>query len=174
MSDYRTKIAALILIVFASLSPDDGTAQSGGGFEITEAVIAAGGGSSSNGIFEIETTLAQPASGGPMNGAPFSVTSGFWTFTPLAPTAAQAVISGRVRSMDGNGINNAVLYLQTALGEIYITRSSSFGYYMFEGIEIGQTVFITVEHKQFTFEPRSVMVVDSVSDFDFQPIQNPN
>ena len=174
MSNYRSKIAALVLVVFASLSPDDGTAQSGGGFEITEAVIAAGGGSSSNGIFEVETTLAQAASGGPMNGAPFSVTSGFWTFTPLAPTAAQAVISGRVRNLDGTGINNAVLFLQTALGEIYMTRSSSFGYFMFEGIEIGQTVFITVEHKQFVFEPQSVTVNDSVSDLDFQPIQSLN
>ena len=156
----------LLIFVFGFVA----TAQSGGGFEITEATIAGGGGPISNADISIESTLAQAASGGQLNGGPFSVTSGFWTFTPLAPTAAQAVISGRVTSLDGNGINNAVLFLQTALGEIYVARSSSFGYYMFEGIEIGQTVFITVEHKQFAFEPRTVIVVDSVSDLDFYPM----
>ena len=53
-----------------------------------------------------------------------------------------------------------------------MTRSSPFGYYIFEEVEVGQTVFITVEHKQFTFEPRSVMVIESISDLDFQPVQN--
>ena len=160
-------VRSLVLVFVLGIAA---VAQSGGGFEITEGVIAGGGGPVSNADISVDSTLAQPASGGPLNGAPFSVTSGFWTFTPLAPTAAQAVISGRVRSLDGNGINNAVLFLQTSLGDIYMTRSSSFGYYMFEGIEIGQTVFITVEHKQFAFEPRSVMVIDSVSDLDFQPL----
>ena len=160
-------LAVLLLSIAAA-------AQSGGGFEITEGAIASGAGTASNAEFTVDSTLAQPLAGGPLSGAPFAVTSGFWTFSPLAPTASQAVISGRVRSVDGNGIYNAVLFLQTSLGQIHMSRSSPFGYYIFEGIEVGQTVFITVEHKQFTFEPRSVMVVDSISDLDFQPIQNLN
>ena len=164
------QVALLILSVL--ILGVTAAAQSGGGFEITEAAISSGAGTSSNAGVTVDSTLAQPLSGGPMNGAPFAVTSGFWTFSPLAPTASQAIISGRVRSLDGTGIYNAVLFLQTSLGQIYMTRSSPFGYYIFEEVEVGQTVFITVEHRQFTFEPRSVMVIDSISDLDFQPVQN--
>jgi hypothetical protein len=50
---------------------------------------------------------------------------------------------------------------------MYVSRSAAFGYYMFEEIEAGQTVFISVEHKLYTFSGQTVMVVDSISDLDF-------
>lgn len=48
-----------------------------------------------------------------------------------------------------------------------MARSAVFGYYMFEGVIASQSVFITVEHKQFVFEPRTVLVSDNVTDLDF-------
>ena len=164
----KSIVVRTVVTALAVLSLTSGAAmQSGGGFEITEAVVAAGGGSASAGNVEVDSTLGQPAADGAMGGGIFGLTSGFWSYTALAPTAAQASISGRVVDRNGAPVNNAVLYLQTQDGLFFISRSSPFGYYMFEEITIGQSVFITVQHKRFTFEPRSVMVADNVTEFDF-------
>ena len=160
------KKTSIIVLTILSLTYTAFT-QSGGGFEITEAVIAAGGGSSSAVDVGLDATLGQPIAGGPVGSGDFSITSGFWNYSALAPTAAMASISGRVLTAGGTGVNNALVYVQTQNGEILVARSSSFGYYLFEGIEIGQTVFMTVEHKRFTFEPRTVTVTDNVTDLNF-------
>ncbi len=142
-------------------------AQSGGGFEITEAVVAGGGASASNGGTELDSTFGQPASGDALLGGSFAVTSGFWNYVPLVPTAAAVAISGRVATSSGAAVSNAVLFLQTQDGQIRIARSAAFGYFMFEEVIAGQSVFITVEHKNFVFEPRTVLVSDNVTDLDF-------
>ena len=155
--------AAVSLLALTSQA----TAQSGGIFEIKDANIGGGAASSSANGFELDGSVGQPAAGGALVGQPFGLTSGFWTFTPLAPTAAQASVSGRVVTDSGQPIASSVLYLQTQAGEIFVSRSSPFGYYLFEGITAGQSVFITVEHKRFSFKPRAVMVTDSITDLDF-------
>ncbi len=156
------KIAILILVMAIS-----GVGQSGGNFVITQAVIAGGGDRSSAGNFEVDVTIGQPEAGQALGSGPFAVTSGFWNYTSLAPTAAGVMISGRVMAVDGTGISNAQMFLQTQDGQIVVSRSGSFGYYLFENVEVGQAVFITVEHKLYSFAPQSVMVLDSVSDLDF-------
>lgn len=155
------------LIVFAASAPV--AAQSGNGFEITEAVVATGGTSSAGGIFEVDSTLGQPVLGEPSGFGTFALTSGFWNYTPLAPTAAPVSISGRVMTPTGAGLFNAILYLQTQDGETLATRSGSFGYYMFDGIAAGQTVFISVESKRYTYSPRTIRLADVVTDLDFTP-----
>jgi hypothetical protein len=86
--------------------------------------------------------------------------------TVLGPTAAQLTISGRVRAPDGRAISQAVLSLQTQNGDVLMTRSSAFGYYMFQGVMAGQTVILTVRHKGYTFQPRVVTVIDEVTSLD--------
>ena len=165
---HRKTIAAIFrCFAFAISFTVAVAAQSGGGFEITGTVIGAGGTTASNGNIELESTIGQSVAGDIIGNGPFAVTSGFWNFTPLAPTAAHVSISGRVLSSSGIPISSAELFLQLQNGEIYLARSSSFGYYLFEGIAAGQSVFITVEHKRFTFEPRTVMVADNVTELDF-------
>ena len=151
----------LILLAIAT------QAQSGGQFEVTESVVGTGGGSSSGGIFELEDTVGQPAAGGAIGSEPFSVTSGFWNYTALAPTAAGVSLSGRIVGPGGAGVTNARIFLQTQEGEMLAALSASFGYFLFENVMVGQTVFVTVEHKQFNFEPRTVLVLDNVTDLDF-------
>jgi hypothetical protein len=155
--------------LIACVASAPSVAQSGNGFEITDAVVAGGGTSSSGGIFEVDSTLGQPVLGGPSGFGSISLTSGFWNYTPLAPTAAPVSISGRVLTPTGGGLFNAVLYLQTRDGEIFVTRSGAFGYYMFDGIEVGQTVFISVESKRYTYAPRTIRLADVVTDLDFTP-----
>ena len=161
-----TLLIVILVLSFTSLV----AAQSGGIFEITDAVVASGSEEMSADIFAVTGTLGQPGAGDGMAGGGFSVTSGFWNYTSVAPTAAGVTISGRVMTAAGGGISNARMFLQTQDGQIFVSRSGAFGYYVFENIEAGQTVFITVEHKLHTFAPHAVMVVDSVSDLDFVPI----
>ncbi len=155
-----------MLLVVASI----GTyGQSGGTFEITESVIAAGGSSMSGGIFEVESTSGQAAAGGPIGQAPFSVTAGFWNFEAFAPTAAEVSISGRVLSPDGAGVTNAILYLQMPDGQMFTSRSATFGYYRFDGIVAGQTVLVFVKSKRFNYAPRVVTPVKEITSLDFTP-----
>lgn len=52
-------------------------------FSLNRAVIAGGGGTSSNAQFSLVGTLGQPDAGGPMANGPFVITGGFWTL-PMA------------------------------------------------------------------------------------------
>lgn len=163
----RTILALFIASGFIWVLPYSLIAQSGGIFEITGGTIAGGADAMSADDFELDGTLGQPDAGGSIGAGNFALTSGFWNYTALAPTAAGVTVSGRIVTPDGVGISNARIFVQTHDGQIFFTRSASFGYYMFEDIAAGQSIFVTVEHKLFTFEPRTVMVIDSVADLDF-------
>ena len=144
------------------------SAQSGGIFQVDDAVVAGGSGSASDGIFGLDGTTGQHLAGDVIGAGDFSVTSGFWNYSAMAPTAAFVSISGRVLSQAGP-VRNAVVYLQTQDGGYLVSRTSSFGYYRFQGIAAGQTVFITVLSKEYHFNPRVVMVFDEVVEFDIFP-----
>lgn len=158
-----------MMTLLALLLPSLAYPQSGGGFEITEAVAAAGGETSSGGIFEVTSTSGQAVAPGLTGWNEFSITSGFWTYTALAPTAASISISGRVLNPSGSGLLNAFVYLQMRDGTIYASRTANFGYYRFDGIEAGQTVYLWVVSKQYVYTPRTITAADEVTDLDFIP-----
>lgn len=85
----------------------------------------------------------------------------------LVPTAAGVSIGGRVQTLNGTGIKNAVVILSTLNGETIQTRTSSFGYYHFDNIEAGQTVIISVLTKRFNFLPQVISVNDNLTDLNF-------
>lgn len=155
---------ALVLVAVGSAA-----AQSGGNFIITEATVAAGGGTSGASGVELDATAGQAVVGEPIFGDVFSLTAGFWSFTPQAPTAAAVSISGRVLTPGGVGLRNAILFLRKQDGEILVARTAAFGFYRFDGIEAGQSVFISVESKIYRFNPRLVMVGDEITALDFLP-----
>lgn len=158
---------AVLITIFAATLP--AVAQSGGGFEITEAVVAGSGGSSANGDVQLDATAGQPVASGAIGSGTFGLTSGFWNYIPLAPTAAHVSISGRVVDPSGTGVANAILYMHTQEGDLRITRSSSFGYFQFEGVEAGQVVLVTVQARHYAYSPRTVIVTDDVTDIEFVP-----
>jgi len=155
--------AFLFMLLLSALN-----AQSGGGFEITEAVIAPAGGPAANGIFDADLTIGQPIADASASGN-FSVTSGFWNFTPLGPTAASISISGRVLNGAGAGVANAMVYLQTQDGDLLSTKTTSFGHYRFANVLPGQAVLISVQSRRFTFAPRTVFAVDEITGLDLIP-----
>lgn len=87
----------------------------------------------------------------------------------LSPTSAPVFIEGQVLTASGRGIRNVRVTLTEADGTVRQAISSSFGYYRFESVTAGQTVFVEVSAKRFTFAvPTRVVETNSnVSAVDF-------
>ena len=85
----------------------------------------------------------------------------------LAPSAARVAVSGRVLTPDGRGLMNAVVTMSDLQGSIRIARTSSFGYFRFDDVLVGESYFMAVRAKRFQFEPRILNVTDELSDVDF-------
>ncbi|MBX7062996.1 MAG: carboxypeptidase-like regulatory domain-containing protein [Pyrinomonadaceae bacterium] len=85
----------------------------------------------------------------------------------LAPTAADAIVSGQVVDSFGSGVSGAMVTLVSPRGERRTVRTSSFGYFRFMEVETGETYVISVASKRYRFEPRSVMVGDNIDDLRF-------
>lgn len=144
-------------------------AQTGGGFTITQSVVASGGSDAANGNFALNATIGQPPIGGIPRRAPFAITSGYWNFTPTAPTAASVSISGQVRTANGNGLRNAVLTLTAPTGSTKTARSTSFGYFRFDDILVGETYVLSIAARRYRFSQSSIVVslFDEIAGLDF-------
>lgn len=159
----------LIFSAFLILFSVNAFAQSGG-YEITQSVLASGGGqNSTGGQFSLDGTIGQSLAGGALSGSPFTVTSGFWNFSPLAPTAAGVKISGRVFTTEGRGIRNVILILTASSGNIKTATTTAFGYFSFDDVLAGDTYIITAHGKRFTFnQPTQVLNInDDTYDVNF-------
>ena len=146
------------------------SAQTGGTFAITQSVIAGGGGqNSSGGTFAVDGTTGQAVAGNAVGNAPFVVTSGFWNFTVMAPTAANVGISGRVITANGSGIRNVIVILTNPNGTLRSTQTGTFGYFKFEDVEVGGTYIISVSSKRYTFGQPTIVrsVQEEIADLEF-------
>jgi hypothetical protein len=94
------------------------------------------------------------------------------TFTSeqLVPTAAGAVLSGRVTDIYGRGIRGLSVYLYDPQeGQTRITRTNSFGFYNFDEVATGRTYILEVVGKRWNFvnAARTVTPTDNVAGLDF-------
>lgn len=121
------------------------------------AVVVLGGTATMGGIYNFAVTAT--------DGANTNVTNYRVQF--LAPTAARVSIGGRVSASDGIGIRNAIVVLTLANGETLQARTSAFGYYRFDDIEVEQTVFVSVISKRFQFVPQIVSVSEELTEMNF-------
>ena len=99
---------------------------------------------------------------------------GGWQIQFIPTTAANASISGRVTTADGNGIRNATATITgNSLTTPIVTTTGSFGYYTFDGLRSGETYVVTVNSTRYTFSApsRVISLVDNVVDADF--VANP-
>jgi hypothetical protein len=96
--------------------------------------------------------------------------AGGWGLEFLTSTAAQASISGRVTTADGTAIRNAEMVLTgNSLETPLRVTTSSFGYFSFEGLELGETYVLTVNSRRFTFQQpsRVISLTDDAVGMDF-------
>ena len=87
----------------------------------------------------------------------------------VAPTAANVSIGGRVLTASGQGISNTTLILTDSNGNRTVARTSSFGYYNFENVAVGETYVISIFSKRFIFDQpvRAINVTEQLTDIDF-------
>lgn len=150
--------------------------QTGGTFDLSHNVIASGGGSNSTGgSFTIDGTAGQNIAGTVSAGTSstnnqFFIRGGFWSSDQLAPTAANASIKGCIKTADGAGIRNVLITLtKISTGEILQNFSSSFGYYQFSDLPVGEVYVLTVKSKTFSFSPNSrvIFLSEDLADENF-------
>ena len=134
----------------------------GTGFQTLNGTFA---GASANGVWSLYVRDDFATAGGVVGSI-----AGGWGLEFIRSTAAGASISGRVTTADGAGIRNAKIVITgNSLSEPLIVQTGSFGYFTFEGLQVGETYVVTVNSQRYTFSTpsRVISLVDNVLDADF-------
>lgn len=173
MKDIFKKLLVFPVFLLAGFTVANAQIATGGSYTLNQAVIANGGGTSSSAgnTYKVEGTSGQNAAGTNSTGGSYSAVGGFWAPNPLAPTAANAVVSGRVLGTQGEGLRNVTVILSGGnLTAPMTTRTNSFGNFTFENVLVGETYTVSVINKKFGFaqESQIISVLDNVSDVIFQ------
>ena len=82
------------------------------------------------------------------------------------PAAPPVSVRGRVLTPAGLGVRNAIVSLADEQGAARTAITSSFGFYNFENVPVGQTYTVRVTSKSYRFPPRHVLANDSLSNID--------
>ncbi len=91
-----------------------------------------------------------------------------WTaFGSLAPTPANATVSGRVVDSSGRAVYSATISLIDSKGVTRNAISSSFGYFTFEGVATGQSYKADVRHRTLSFDSQVISVNEDVTGLIF-------
>ena len=89
----------------------------------------------------------------------------------IAPTAANAAINGAVYS-EGKGLGRVTVTLSGGnLKEPRVTQTSTFGYYYFDNLPVGEVYVVTVSSSKKYFFPNPSLVLnlqDNISDANFE------
>lgn len=168
----KQKVAAILTSVLVCSSA--ATPQSGGGYDLSHAVVAGGGGHASGGQFTLDGTSGQSAAGSVSGGGLFNLRAGFWAFEQLSPTSSTVSISGRVISKGGQPIAGTVLRLYGTSGPQRMALSSTFGHFRFDGVPVGESYVLEIRSGRYGFhDPVRVLdVTDDINDIEFVAASN--
>lgn len=108
-------------------------------------------------------TATIPTSGS----CPFGIVITTPASTGGGTTAANVSVSGRVLSSRSRGISNAVVHLINQNGEIKTARTNRFGYYTFQGIEVGESCIFNVYAKRYQFSSQVINLTEDLAELDF-------
>jgi len=131
----------------------------------TQTLFGNFGGSNPNGVWSLYVRDDNSTPG-----TTIGTISGGWGIEFVGSTAAQASISGRVTTAGGIGIRNAkIVVTGNSLTTPIVASTGSFGYFMIDGLQSGETYVVTVNSKRYTFSApsRVVSLVDNIVDADF-------
>ena len=89
--------------------------------------------------------------------------------TVQSATSASVVVGGRITAANGYGIRNVIVTMTDAQGNRRIARSSSFGYFQFTDVPLGDNYVFTVASKRFIFSQPSQTrnVNQAIEDINF-------
>jgi hypothetical protein len=131
---------------------------------VAEALFGSFGLTDGNGTWQL---YVRGDNGAPLGPEGLSGEIAGWGLELLAPTAAGVEVSGRVLTPDGRGLRNAAVTMTDSNGITRTTVTSSFGYYRFEGVPVGDSFVMSVNSRSYRFVPRVVLVTDTLTDVDF-------
>lgn len=91
----------------------------------------------------------------------------------FAPTAASVTLTGRATAEDGIGILGARIVVTRQDGSEVSLLTNPFGYFELDGIDAGETLVVSIEHKRYIFfDPvRVVTPIDSASEIEFIAVE---
>lgn len=143
--------------------------SSGGAFTLEKTVVAGGGSRMQQDQTSIGNTVGQAVAGKQSSGGNFTLYSGFWTPEGFAPTSANVVVGGQIKTPDGRGIRNVRVTITYPTGQTQTTLSGTFGYYRFAEISVGGTYIISVSAKKYVFAQSTQFrtILDEVLDINF-------
>jgi len=161
---FYTLVFAAVSILAVSITA---LPQSGGPYVIQQSVIAGGGAGASGGPYSLCGTAGQSVAGQTATNSLTSDHAGFWNAAPLSPTAALVSVSGKVSTPDGRGLRNAIVVIIDSHGTKRTVTTSSFGFYVFYDVAVGETYVIRVSSKRYRFAPMTLPVADTLTGVDF-------
>lgn len=83
------------------------------------------------------------------------------------PTASNAFVEGRVLTASGSGVMGAIVRIVDSSGIARSATTSTFGYYRFEDVRVGETYVLNASAKGRTFNTRIISVNEDIADQDF-------
>ena len=80
------------------------------------------------------------------------------TVTAIAPSAADAYITGRVTDAYGRAISSAAITVQGFSGTSRTAFTNTFGYYRVAGLESGESYVVIVSARRYSFANQTMLV----------------
>jgi hypothetical protein len=81
--------------------------------------------------------------------------------------AAEAFISGQIQTTDGVGLRDAQVSIIDPQGSTRSVRTTTFGFYSFDGVQMGNSYTIRVSSRRQRFASRVVQVNSDMADLNF-------
>lgn len=86
----------------------------------------------------------------------------------FAPLNSSSSVSGRVVAPNGQAISGATVTMIDEYGQRRLARTSPFGYYKFNNIDIGGIAVLNVSAKRYNFEPRVISITEKLGEVNFE------
>ena len=93
----------------------------------------------------------------------------FFVNSPLAPTAVNVSINGRVITPQNLGLTNAIVTLTDSRGGSQTIRTGKFGNFIFREVAAGETYILSVSSKRYTYAPQIVAPTENITVITFTP-----
>lgn len=87
----------------------------------------------------------------------------------FGPSSAEVSVSGMVSNTKGSGIPKATVYLSDSHGNTFTAMTSSFGYFTVSNVPAGETYLVTVVHRQYSFSPQVMTILEEVTGLNLTP-----
>ena len=135
------------------------------GFGAADAVSQIGrfDGGSTLGTWTLQASDQVSLDTGTLNAWSIIVTPRNFVCTPFVVVAANVSVAGRVVTQNGDGLVNSVVTMTDQFGQTISVRTNNFGNFRFENIRPGETYFINVRSREYTFQPQVVTVQEDIS-----------